>query len=96
MDPEFVRIVIRAVCEELFSRILAGESVLLPVGVLAPHYTYGKRFNVFTRQWEDINGRPSLKFTTTARFRKKYKAALEWKKKRGRINYKKLTEKYGK
>lgn len=96
LDPEFVRVVIRAVCEEMFARILAGESVLLPVGVLAPHYAYGKWFNVFTRQWEKIDGRPSLRFTTTAKFRAKYKLAIEWKKKKGKINYKKLTEKYGK
>lgn len=63
--------VVKSLLEELENRILNGEAVLLPVGILEPRFEKGIRYNVNKKRHEPRG--KVLKLRTTKRFRKKFK-----------------------
>ncbi len=70
-DKEVVHEVVKLVLEQLYERIMNGEAVLLPVGILEPRFEKGVRYNI-NKKREEPRGKV-LKLRTTRRFRKRFK-----------------------
>lgn len=75
LDKDIVLAVTRALLAELTARVMLGEAVLLPVGVLEPMKPNRQFCNVVTGKLED---QPVvLRLRTTQQFRKRYRKSLK-------------------